>query len=78
MRARPSQPFLVVAGLLCGLGMVIRPNSLRMFFGLMLGILAAFFIGALAPPAPPPKAMAPSSAFAQRFSPAPSDWAIIR
>jgi hypothetical protein len=48
----------------------MRPNALRIIFGLLLGVLAAFFIGALAQPAPPPKAMAPSSAFALRFSPA--------
>jgi hypothetical protein len=68
MRARPSQPFLAAAGVLCGLAPVIRPNALRMFFGLMLGILAAFFIGALPSPTPP-KAMALPSAFALRFSP---------
>jgi hypothetical protein len=48
----------------------MRPTALRIIFGLLLGILAAFFIGALAPPTPPTKAMASSSAFALRFSPA--------
>jgi hypothetical protein len=38
-----------------------------MFFGLLLGVLAAFFIGALS--SPTPKAMALPSAFALRFSP---------
>jgi hypothetical protein len=56
--------------MLFGLGLIMRPNALRIIFGLLLGVLAAFFIGALAPPTPPSKAMAPSSAFAFRFSPA--------
>jgi hypothetical protein len=42
----------------------MRPNALRIIFGLLLGVLAAFFIGALASPTPSPKAVAPSSAFA--------------
>jgi hypothetical protein len=68
MRARPSQPFLAAAGVLFGLAPVIRPNALRMFFGLMLGILAAFLIGAL-PRTMPSKPTALHSAFALRFSP---------
>jgi hypothetical protein len=47
----------------------MRPNALRFIFGLLLGVLAAFFIGAL-PLMGPPKAMEQSSAFALRFSPA--------
>jgi hypothetical protein len=52
----------------------MRPNALRIIFGLLLGVLAAFFIGALAPPTPLPKAVVPSSAFALRFSPALPGW----
>jgi hypothetical protein len=47
----------------------MRPNALRIIFGLLLGILAAFVIGAL-PRTASPKAMASSSEFALRFSPA--------
>jgi hypothetical protein len=47
----------------------VRPNALRIIFGLLLGVLAAFFIGAL-PLGSPTKAMEQSSAFALRFSPA--------
>jgi hypothetical protein len=68
MRARPLRPFLAAAGLLYGLDVVMRPNALRMFFRLMLGILAAFLIGAL-PHTMPSKPTALSSAFALRFSP---------
>jgi hypothetical protein len=78
MLARPSQPSLAAAGVLCSLAPVIRPNALRIIFGLLLGVLAAFFIGALAPATPPLKAMAPSSAFALRFSPALPGWIIAR
>jgi hypothetical protein len=56
-----------------GFSLVMRPNVLRIIFGLLLGVLAAFFIGALAPP-PPSKAVALSSAFALRFSPALPGW----
>ena len=52
-----------------GLGVIMRPNALRIIFGLLLGVLAALFIGAL-PLMGPPKAMEQSSAFALRFSPA--------
>jgi hypothetical protein len=55
--------------LLIRFGVIMRPNALRIIFGLLLGVLAAFFIGALAaptPPALPTKAL--SSAFALRFS----------
>jgi hypothetical protein len=55
---------------LCSLGVIMRPNALRIIFGLLLGALAAFFIGAL-PLIGPPKARVQSSAFALRFSPAP-------
>jgi hypothetical protein len=48
---------------------IMRPNALRIIFGLLLGVLAAFFIGAL-PIVGPPKAMEQSLAFALRFSPA--------
>jgi hypothetical protein len=48
----------------------MRPNALRIIFGLLLGVLAAFFIGELASPTSPPKAVALSSAFALRFPPA--------
>jgi len=47
----------------------MRPNALRIIFGLLLGFLAAFVIGALPRTTVPPKAMALSSAFALRFSP---------
>jgi hypothetical protein len=68
MPARRSQPTLTAAGVPSGLALVMRPNALRIIFGLLLGVLAAFFIGALASPTPP-KVMAPSGAFAFRFSP---------
>jgi hypothetical protein len=55
--------------LLIRFGVIMRPNALRIIFGLLLGVLAAFFIGAL-PLMGPPKAMEQSSAFALRFSPA--------
>jgi hypothetical protein len=35
----------------------MRPNAFRIIFGLLLGVLSAFFIGPLAPPTPPTKAM---------------------
>jgi hypothetical protein len=69
MPARRSQPTLTAAGVLCGLVPVMRPNALRIIFGLLLGVLAALFIGAL-PLVGPPKAMEQSLAFALRFSPA--------
>jgi hypothetical protein len=69
MPARRSQLTLTAAGVLSGLVLVMRPNALRFIFGLLLGVLAAFFIGAL-PLMGPPKAMEQSSAFALRFSPA--------
>jgi hypothetical protein len=75
MRARPSHPFLAATGMLCGLVPVMRPNALRIIFGLLLGVLAAFFIGVLASPTPP-KAMAPSFAF--RFSAVLPGWIIAR
>jgi hypothetical protein len=56
-----------------GLGVIMRPNALRIIFGLLLGVLAAFVIGAL-PLMGPPKAMEQASAFAFRFSPAPPVW----
>ena len=68
MPARRSQPTLAAAGVLSGLGVIIRLNALRIIFGLLLGVLAAFFIGAL-PLMGPPKAMEQSSAFALRFAP---------
>jgi hypothetical protein len=64
-----SRPTIAAAGVLSGLGVIMRPNALRIIFGLLLGVLAAFFIGAL-PLMGPPKAMEQSSAFALRFSPA--------
>jgi len=69
MPTRRSQSTLAAAGLLNGLVAVMRPNGLRIIFGVLLGILAAFFIGAL-PLMGPPKALDQSSAFALRFSPA--------
>jgi hypothetical protein len=63
-----SQTFLAAAGV-SGLGVIMRTTALRIIFGLLLGVLAAFFIGAL-PLVGPPKAMEQSSAFALRFSPA--------
>jgi hypothetical protein len=51
----------------------MRPNALRIIFGLLL-FLAAFFIGALQRPTAPPKAMELSSAFALRFPPALPGW----
>jgi hypothetical protein len=68
MPARRSPPTLAAAGVFCGLGLVIRPNALRILFGLMLGILAALLIGAL-PRTMPSKSTALSSAFALRISP---------
>jgi hypothetical protein len=56
---------------------IMRPNALRIIFGLLLGVLAALFIGAL-PLMGPPKAMEQSSAFALRFSPAPPAWISTR
>jgi hypothetical protein len=56
----------------------MRPNALRIIFGLLLGVLAGFFIGALAPPTPPTKAMALSSAFALRFAPGLPGWISAR
>jgi hypothetical protein len=78
MPARRSQPILAATGVLCELGIVLRPNALRIVFGLLLGILAAVVIGTLAPPTSPPKTIAPSTAFSFRFSPAPPDWTITR
>lgn len=69
MPARRSQPTLAAAGVLSGLGVITRPNALRIIFGLLLGVLAAFFIGAM-PLMGPQKATEQSSAFALRFSPA--------
>ena len=69
MPARRSQPTFAAAGVLSGLGVIMRPNALRIIFGLLLGVLAAFFIGAL-PLVGPPNAMEQSSGFALRFSPA--------
>ncbi len=69
MPARRCQPTIAAAGVLSGLGVIVSPNALRIIFGLLLGVLAAFFIGAL-PLMGPPKAMEQSSAFALRFSPA--------
>jgi hypothetical protein len=66
MPARRSQPTLTAAGVLSGLVAVMQPNALRIIFGLLLGVLAAIFIGAL-PLIGPPKAMEQSSAFAVRF-----------
>ena len=66
MPARRSQPTHAAAGVLCGLGLVMRPNALRIIFGLLLGVLAALVIGAL-PIMGPPKAMEQSS-FALGFS----------
>jgi hypothetical protein len=73
MPARRSQPTIAAAGVLSGLGVIMRPNTLRIIFGLLLGVLAAFFIGAM-PLMGPPKATALSSAFALRFSPALPGW----
>ena len=64
--------------LLIQFGVIMRPNALRIIFGLLLGVLAAFFIGALAPPTPPTKAMALSSAFALRFAPGLPGWISAR
>ncbi len=69
MPARRSQPTIAAVGVLSGLGVIMRPNTLRIIFGLLLGVLAAFFIGAL-PRMGPPKAMEQSLAFALRFPPA--------
>ena len=66
MPARPSQAVHAAAG---GFGVILRPNALRIIFGLLLGVLAAFFIGTL-PFMDPPKAIEQSSAFALRYSPA--------
>jgi hypothetical protein len=75
MPARRSKPTLAAAGVLSGLGVIMRPNALRIIFGLLLGVLAAIFIGALPPlSAAPTKAVALSSAFALRFSPAQPAW----
>ena len=68
MPARRSKPTIAAAGVLCGLGVIMHPNALRIIFGLLLGVLAAFFIGAL-PLMGPPKAVEQPSAFALRFSP---------
>ena len=65
----PLQPTLAAAGVLSGLGVSMRPNALRIIFGLLLGALAGFFIGAL-PLMGLPKAIDQSSTFALRFSPA--------
>jgi hypothetical protein len=70
MPARLSEPTLAAAGVLSSLGVIMRPNALRIIFGLLLGVLAAFVIGALQPATAPSKAIALSSAFAIRFSPA--------
>ena len=74
MAARRSQPTIAAAGVLSGLGVITHPNTLRVIFGLLLGVLAAFFIGALAPPTPSAKTVALSRAFALRFSPALPGW----
>ena len=47
MPARRYQPTIAAAGVFSGLGVIMRPNTLRIIFGLLLGVLAAFFIGAL-------------------------------
>jgi hypothetical protein len=47
MPARRSQPTIAAAGVFSGFGVIMRPNTLRIIFGLLLGVLAAFFIGAL-------------------------------
>ena len=47
MSARRSQSTLAATGVLSGLGAIMRPNALRTIFGLLLGVLAALFIGAL-------------------------------
>jgi|HubBroStandDraft_6_1064221.scaffolds.fasta_scaffold946963_2 hypothetical protein len=78
MPARRFHPTLASADVLSGLGAIMRPNALRIIFGLLLGVLAAFFIGALVPPTLPTKAVPPSSAFAIRFSPALPGWIIAR
>ena len=77
MPVRRSQPNIAAAGVLSGLGVIMRPNALRIIFGLVLGVLAAFFIGAL-PLMGPPKAIDQSSAFALRFSPALPAWISAR
>jgi hypothetical protein len=77
MPACRSLPTLTAAGVLSGLGVIMRPSALRIIFGLLLGVLAAFFIGALAPPTPP-QAKALSSAFALRFFPAQPAWISAR
>ena len=69
MPARLSEPTLAAAGVLSSLGVIMRPNALRIIFGLLLGVLAAFVIGALQPATAPSKAIALSSAFAIRFPP---------
>lgn len=51
--------------------------GIRITFGVLFGILAAFFIGAL-PRATPPKAMMLSSVFALRFPVALPGWIITR
>jgi hypothetical protein len=45
----------------------MRPDASRIIFGLLLGVLAAYFIGAL-PIVGAPKVVEQSSAFAPRFS----------
>jgi hypothetical protein len=47
----------------------MRPDASRIIFGLLLGVLAAYFIGAL-PIVGTPKVVEQSSAFALRFFPA--------
>jgi hypothetical protein len=73
MPTRRFQPILAATGVPYGFSLVMRPNVLRIIFGLLLGVFAALFIGAL-PLMGPPKAMDQSSAFALRFSPALPGW----
>jgi len=60
-----------------GLGVIMHPNALRIIFGLLLGVLAAFVMGAL-PLMGPPKAMDQASAFAFRISAAQPVWVNAR
>jgi hypothetical protein len=55
----------------------MHPNALRIIFGLLLGVLAAFVMGAL-PLMGPPKAMDQASAFAFRISAAQPVWVNAR
>ena len=77
MPARRSQPTLAAASVLGSLGVILRPNALRIIFGLLLGVLAAFVIGALSRTTAPPNDVV-QSAFALRFSPAQPAWISTR